>query len=52
LQAPSIFFEIWYTSANSNIRTRGKEFARLFCGKLAEQRLEMWSDKAYPEQVR
>ena len=38
--APSIFFEIWYTSANSDIRVRGKETARVLLEKLVAHQLE------------
>jgi hypothetical protein len=42
--APSIFFEIWYTSANSDIRVRGKETARVLLDKLITQRLARVGD--------
>lgn len=42
--APSIFFEIWYTSANSDIRLRGKETARVLLDKLITQRLARVGD--------
>jgi hypothetical protein len=43
--APSIFFEIWYTSANSDIRVRGKETARVLLDKLVAYQLDKIGDE-------
>lgn len=38
--APNIFFEIWYTSANSSIRTQAKGIAKMLTEKLEENLLK------------
>jgi hypothetical protein len=38
--APNIFFEIWYTSANSTIRTQAKGIAKTLTEKLEEKLLK------------
>ena len=38
--APNIFFEIWYTSANSTIRTQAKGIAKTLTEKLEERLLK------------